>query len=153
MSVFWGVLLPITPGSDTKKIPVGYLLKFLTHPPSLKCSALSVGFGKNSPQLTSLDAQVLLAPLEFGQDFGTTKLFMHTNYLFIYSPYLVYLFTFSAHNTTVILSNTHHHHHHHHHHQHQHHFCYHAFTFFLSPFTNTYIAMNFNVGEFEAYSP
>jgi hypothetical protein len=66
--------------------------------------ALSVGFGKNSPQLTSLDAQVLLAPLEFGQDFGTTKLFVHTNYLFIYSPYLVYLFTFSAHNTTVILS-------------------------------------------------
>jgi len=72
MSVFWGVLLPITPGSDTKKIPVGYLLKLLTHPPSLKCSALSVGFGKNSPQLTSLDTQVLLAPLEFGQDFGTT---------------------------------------------------------------------------------
>jgi len=32
MSVFQGVLLPITPGSDTKKIPVGYLLKFLSLP-------------------------------------------------------------------------------------------------------------------------
>jgi len=56
-----------------------------------------LGFSKYSPQLSSLDAQVLFAPP------WVWARFLH-NQVICAHKFLVYLFTLSAHNTTVILS-------------------------------------------------